>query len=307
MDAPKETETKVALVTGGNRGYGFCVCQRLREQGFAVVMGSRSLEKGQKAALKFEGDGTTVSVIRLDLADQDSIQSAANQIQDEFGRLDVLVNNAGILLEYSKESQTHTDMEQFEQTMDINFNSTVRVIKAFLPLLTTSKGRVITVASGAGQRTLDILDTEHKSMLCEDTSLDSLNSVISEIRQNLKAEGNYHGRIMTFAYGLSKGMLLLHTRDLAFHNPDVYFFAVSPGLIATDMTSDYDGPKTPKNPYEMAEICEFCATRDYAIHSGTFLRIRKQELSVEPILGDSPKIDQDVLKHLLAKKTMQEK
>ena len=91
-------ETKVALVTGGNRGYGFCVCQRLREQGFTVVMGSRSLEKGQKAALKFEGDGTTVSVIRLDLADQDSIQSAANQIQDEFGRLDVLVNNAGKLL-----------------------------------------------------------------------------------------------------------------------------------------------------------------------------------------------------------------
>ena len=65
-------------------------------------------------------------------------------------------------MEYSKESQTHTDMEQFEQTMDINFNSTVRVIKAFLPLLTTSKGRVITVASGAGQRTLDILDIEHK-------------------------------------------------------------------------------------------------------------------------------------------------
>lgn len=298
-----EKQAQIAFVTGGNRGYGFCICQRLRAQGFTVIMGSRSVEKGKKAALKFGDEGPPVSVLRFDLADEASITSAAKHIEETFGRLDVLVNNAGVLLEYSEESQTHTDMDVFQQTMEINFFATARVIDAFLHMLTESSGRVINVASGAGQRTLDVLDTEHKAQLVRNASFDSSCSVILEIETNLKNDGSYHGRIMTFAYGLSKGMLLLHTRERAFNNPKICFFAVSPGLIATDMSADYGGPKTPADPFEMAEICELCATQEeYAIHSGSFLRIRKKKLSVETVLGDSPSQDRDVLAHLLKQK-----
>jgi NAD(P)-dependent dehydrogenase (short-subunit alcohol dehydrogenase family) len=84
----------VALVTGANRGIGFQIAKDLAAHGFTVLVGSRNLEHGGRAAASIEGDAR---VLQLDVTDQASIDAAAERIRHELGRLDVLVNNAGIM------------------------------------------------------------------------------------------------------------------------------------------------------------------------------------------------------------------
>src|SRR5574337_71357 len=84
---------RVALVTGANQGIGLQIAKSLAGHGFTVLVGSRNLERGEEAARGIEGDGRA---IQLDVIDQASINSAADRIRSELGRLDVLVNNAGI-------------------------------------------------------------------------------------------------------------------------------------------------------------------------------------------------------------------
>jgi NAD(P)-dependent dehydrogenase (short-subunit alcohol dehydrogenase family) len=86
----------VALVAGANRGIGFQVAKDLAAHGFTVLVGSRNLEHGGRAAASIEGDAR---VLQLDVTDQASIDAAAERIRHQLGRLDVLVNNAGIMLE----------------------------------------------------------------------------------------------------------------------------------------------------------------------------------------------------------------
>ena len=86
-------DKRVALVTGANQGIGLQIAKSLAENGFTVLVGSRNLEKGKKATETIKGDSRA---IQLDVTDQESIASAANRIREELGRLDVLVNNAGI-------------------------------------------------------------------------------------------------------------------------------------------------------------------------------------------------------------------
>jgi NAD(P)-dependent dehydrogenase (short-subunit alcohol dehydrogenase family) len=84
----------VALVTGANRGIGFQIAKDLAAHGFTVLVGSRNLEHGGRAAASIEGDAR---VLQLDVTDQASIDAAAERIRHELGRLDVLVNNAGFM------------------------------------------------------------------------------------------------------------------------------------------------------------------------------------------------------------------
>ena len=84
---------RVALVSGGNRGIGLGVCRRLAEEGLTVILGSRDEERGRRAAEKLPGG---VAVRQLDVADAGSVERLAASIENDFGRLDVLVNNAAI-------------------------------------------------------------------------------------------------------------------------------------------------------------------------------------------------------------------
>jgi NAD(P)-dependent dehydrogenase (short-subunit alcohol dehydrogenase family) len=84
----------VAVVTGANKGIGLQIAKDLAPHGFNVLVGSRNLENGETASKSIEGDA---HAIQLDVADQASIAAAADRIRSEFGRLDVLVNNAGTL------------------------------------------------------------------------------------------------------------------------------------------------------------------------------------------------------------------
>ena len=88
-----KTNPRVALVTGGNRGIGLEVCRQLAQRDYKVLLGTRDPAKGEAAARKISGD---VEVIVVDVADPDAAQHVAGEIKTRYGRLDVLVNNAGI-------------------------------------------------------------------------------------------------------------------------------------------------------------------------------------------------------------------
>lgn len=89
--------SNVAIVTGANRGIGLEVVRQLAQKGITVILGARNLEKAQTAAKKLASEGLEVLPRKLDVTDQDSIDRLVNQVEQELGQLNILVNNAGIL------------------------------------------------------------------------------------------------------------------------------------------------------------------------------------------------------------------
>ena len=109
-------ETNVALVTGANRGIGFEVARQLARRGMTVILGARDLGKGQAAARKLVDEGLEVLPRRLDVTDEASIKNLATEVEREFGRLDVLVNNAGILYD-TWQRATNADMNTVHEAI----------------------------------------------------------------------------------------------------------------------------------------------------------------------------------------------
>lgn len=137
----------IALVTGANRGIGLEVVRQLAQRGFTTVLGSRDLEKGRAAAEALVG--VEVDPRRLDVADPDSVRELASGLEDDYGRLDVLVNNAGIHYD-PWESGLQVDLDVVHEALETNLFGAWRTAQACLPLLRRSQhGRVVNVSSGA--------------------------------------------------------------------------------------------------------------------------------------------------------------
>jgi NAD(P)-dependent dehydrogenase (short-subunit alcohol dehydrogenase family) len=140
--------TQVALVSGGNRGIGREVARQLAGKGLAVVLGSRDLGKGEAVA-KDIGDGVVAT--QLDVTDEESIRSAISFVEREFGRLDVLVNNAGIADGWGG-TAAEADFDHVKEVLETNLFGSWRLAKAALPLMRTNGyGRIVNVSSGMGQ------------------------------------------------------------------------------------------------------------------------------------------------------------
>lgn len=141
---------KTALVTGANKGIGFEVARELARLGRRVFLGARNVGAGQAAADKLSGDGD-VAFIEIDISNADSIARAAKEVARQTERLDVLVNNAGILLDEDKDALSIT-AEIFETTLRTNTLGPWLVAQAFAPLLKKSAdARIVNVSSGGGQ------------------------------------------------------------------------------------------------------------------------------------------------------------
>ncbi len=139
----------IALITGANKGIGFETARQLGKRGYAVIIGARDEAKGDAAAKKLLAEGLDVSSVELDVTQPQSAHHAAEQVQSRFGRLDVLINNAGILLE--RAGVIEADLAKLRQTYETNVVGVVAVTQAFLPLLKRSRaGRIVNVSSGLG-------------------------------------------------------------------------------------------------------------------------------------------------------------
>lgn len=194
-----QKESLVAVVTGANRGIGLEVVRQLAGKGMRVVLGSRDLEKGEMAARLLRLDVRTVFPRQLDVTDQQSIDRLLRDVTAEFGRLDVLVNNAGILYD-TWEQGIAADLSVAHEALETNLFGAWRMCLAFLPLLRKSNaGRIVNVSSESGSIT------------------------------------NMGGG--TPAYSVSKAALNALTRILAaeLSGTRILVNAVCPGWVATDM------------------------------------------------------------------------
>ncbi|PSR15865.1 short-chain dehydrogenase [filamentous cyanobacterium CCP3] len=148
--SPPDPALTVALVTGGNRGIGLEVTRQLAQAGMTVILGSRDPAKGEAAAASMMQAGLEVLPQPLDVTDPGSIQRVAQTVEQRFGRLDVLVNNAGILYDTWQQA-SHADLAVVQEAWETNTLGPWRMAQAFLPLLKRSPhGRIVNVSSGAG-------------------------------------------------------------------------------------------------------------------------------------------------------------
>ena len=194
-----ERTKKIALVTGANRGIGFEVCRQLGNIGFTVLLSARDSIKGEAAAKLLADHGLEVIFYRLDVSNKNHIQRICDEVKQQFGRLDVLVNNAAILYDLGKQA-INADLDMVNKALITNLYGPWLLCQAFIPLMQRNRyGRIVNVSSGAG----------------------SLHYM----------EGG------TPAYGISKVALNALTRKLAseIRGNGILVNAVDPGWVATDM------------------------------------------------------------------------
>lgn len=140
--------TKLALVTGANRGIGLEIAQQLASQGVFVILTGRRTEAVAEAASALRRQGLPVEGLALDVTQASSIRAAAEQIAQRYGRLDILVNNAAIRIEQYHRAPSQQPLEQWRATFDTNLFGMVETTIALLPLIRQSAaGRIVNVSS----------------------------------------------------------------------------------------------------------------------------------------------------------------
>jgi NAD(P)-dependent dehydrogenase (short-subunit alcohol dehydrogenase family) len=164
----------VALVTGANQGIGLQIAKELAAKGFTVLVGSRNFARGEEAAKTIEGDA---QALELDVTDSASIAAAAARIRSEFGRLDVLINNAAIshtrdmtgmtVEEYSKSTRpSNVSFDEMRAVWETNVFGVLAVYQAMLPLLREAPAaRIVNVSSGAGSLTRNAAPDNPRRMI----------------------------------------------------------------------------------------------------------------------------------------------
>ena len=146
------TPKKIALVTGANKGIGKAIVQGLARDGFIVYLGARNPDRGRAAAAELAADGD-VRFVQLDVTDAASVSAAAQTIESEVGRLDVLVNNAGISSAPGSRfrAPAEENAENIRTVYETNVFAVVTVTNSFIPLLLRSDaGRIVNVTSKRG-------------------------------------------------------------------------------------------------------------------------------------------------------------
>ncbi|MFI6044820.1 SDR family oxidoreductase [Nocardia sp. NPDC051321] len=205
-------DTKTALVTGANKGIGFAIAQGLGAIGYTVAVGARDDIKRKEAVERLRAAGIDAFGVALDVTSDDSVTAAVTAIEQTAGRLDVLVNNAGIAgrIDGGAQDPTTLDLDVVRTVLDTNVFGVVRVTNAMLPLLRRAPApRIVNISSNMGSLTLQT------------------------------------GPILT-AYASSKTMLNSLTTQYARQLSDTHIIvnACCPGYVATDFTG-FNSPRTP--------------------------------------------------------------
>ena len=143
-------EETIALVTGANRGIGLEVCRQLVDLGCTVILGSRDLKKGERAAASMKVGDPQLLIRQLDVTDQKSIERLRDEVKNYFGKLDVLVNNAGTVYD-TWQGIVEARLDDVRQAFETNTLGAWRMCQTFMPLIRQSKhGRIVNVSSEAG-------------------------------------------------------------------------------------------------------------------------------------------------------------
>jgi NAD(P)-dependent dehydrogenase (short-subunit alcohol dehydrogenase family) len=148
---------KVAFITGANRGIGFQTSIKLAESGIKVILGSRDLKKGEEAVKKLSSLGIDADLVKYDAFDVDAPEEVYKYISEKYKKLDILINNAGVLLSgnlFVTNSSTISDKD-LKETFQTNFFSVISLTQKLLPLIKKSNaGRIVNVSTILSSLTL---------------------------------------------------------------------------------------------------------------------------------------------------------
>ena len=185
------TAKKIALISGANKGLGFEMARQLGQAGVKVLLAARDSGKGEAAAAKLRDEGLDAQFLKLDVTDKKDRAAASAFLEDKFGRLDILINNAGISAEPLGSGKVSTTTEgAIHGTFETNFFAPVALTLALLPLLKKSDaGRIVNMSSILGSQTLQ---ADPKSPIYDfkslsyDASKAALNSFTIHLAHELK-------------------------------------------------------------------------------------------------------------------------
>ena len=219
------SDKKVALISGANKGIGFETARQLGKLGYVILLGSRDALKGEVASRQLRGEGIDARVVKLDVNRQSDIDAAVKLVEKDFGKLDVLVNNAGVMLEkgWTQNTTSETKMENLRATFEANVFAVVSLTTALLPLLKKAEAaRIVNVSSILGSISM----------------------------QATPGSPTYTTKL--FAYNASKAALNMFTIHLAheLRKTKIKVNSAHPGWVKTDLggssapMSAVDGAKT---------------------------------------------------------------
>ncbi len=196
------SEQTIALVTGANKGIGYEIAAGLGALEMSVGVGARDRQRGEEAAAKLRANGADAFFVPLDVTDDESVASAAALVEERFGRLDVLVNNAGIAGQWPTAPSAVTP-EILGKVLDTNVMGVIRVINAMLPLLRRSaRPRIVNQSSHLSSLTLqtspevDFVDIDGAYMPSK-TFLNAVTVQYSKELTDIKVNGACPGYVAT--------------------------------------------------------------------------------------------------------------
>ncbi|ANZ41725.1 dehydrogenase [Lentzea guizhouensis] len=202
---------KTALITGANKGIGLAIAEGLGTRGFTVAVGARDDARREEAVERLRTNGINAFGVALDVTDDESVAAAAKTIEATTGRLDVLVNNAGISGAFDRQTPSTLDLDVIRTVLDTNVFGVIRVTNAMLPLLRRADSpRIVNMSSNMGSLALQT----GPQLAAYAPSKTMLNSITAQ-----------------------------YARELAGTN--VIVNAACPGYVATDFTG-FQGQRTPE-------------------------------------------------------------
>jgi len=150
MQNTSTASKRLALVTGANKGIGFEISRALAQRGITVLMGARNVQRGETACSRLQAEGLDIHFRLLDVADAVSIEAAVNEISNRFGRWDVLINNAGIMLDGGA-AAPELDVDTIQETMRTNFYGPLLLCQGSIALMRKNAyGRIVNISSTLG-------------------------------------------------------------------------------------------------------------------------------------------------------------
>lgn len=181
---------RIILITGANKGIGFETARQLATAGHTVIIGARDPDKAAEAVAKLTAEGLKAEAVTLDVTDAGSIERAVASVGERFGKLDTLVNNAGITLEPFGSPASATTLAQWRTIFETNVFGLVAVTLAFLPLVRKSDaGRIVNLSSILGSISLHATPGspiyDFKS-IAYDTSKAAVNQITTHFAHELK-------------------------------------------------------------------------------------------------------------------------
>ena len=216
--------TKIALITGGNRGIGLEISKQLAAQGITTVLTARNMLEGRPMVDELRNQWKNIWYHQLDVTEEASIRDMVEYLEEDCGKLDILINNAGILLEDDKNIM-EIDPELIRKTLETNLYGSLKVSQAFIPMLKKSDdGRIINLSSSMGQ--LSTMGSDSPAYRISKAALNALSGILanelsgSNIKVNsvdpgwVKTDMGGEGAVLTVEEGADTVVWLASAADI---------------------------------------------------------------------------------------------